>query len=85
MFNMVVFWHRFLYLTENTVVGKIVDIGAFAYRLMWIKIWDIFSIIRKRQTKEDIMITKKAFKDAKKYIKSEDYKNLPPLVQEKNL
>lgn len=78
-FNRVVFWHRFIYSQEKTIFGKLMSKVAFAYRMLWIRIWNVILVWRHRMTREEYQIARKGFLKGFEYIQSVDYKNLPSI------
>ena len=81
-FNMIVFWHRFIYSLQPTGVKKVVSQVAFGYRLLWCHLWDLLSLIRKKTDQNDFIITQQGYRDAWEYIKSDAYKALPSVIKE---
>lgn len=80
--NRIIFWHRFLYSMKRTFFGKAWTGLALCYRIFWLKIWIWVDRLRKRCTKEDVAIIKKAYRDAWLYVKSQEYRDLPPVCEE---
>lgn len=79
--NRFVFWHRFLYLTKKNIVGKAWVRLAWGYRMFWVRLWACMDRLRNRYSKEDMAIMKKARKDGRAYVKSQEYRNLPPVCK----
>jgi len=73
-FNHYVFWHRFIYSFHNDIFNKLFDIICFQY-------WYIMNLIYNRlKNGKDIANTfNNGVKEAKKYIKSKEYKDLPSI------
>ena len=71
-----VFWHRFIYFPEKTCILKFWDVLCIIYYL-------VFTLsISLLKCNFKILATKwKAISDAKKFISSEQYKVLPPIVK----
>jgi hypothetical protein len=80
--NLIVFWHRFLFSMKRTVIGRLWARLAFGYRILWMRVWDVLERLRHRYTKEDLEIIKKAHWDAWEYVKSQEYRDLPPVRKE---
>ena len=80
--NRIIFWHRFLYTQKRTFVGKVWTRLAFAYRMFWLKLWNRLDQMRGRYTAEDLQIIRSAHDDARMYIKSREYRDLPPVCKE---
>ena len=80
-FNRVVFWHRFIYLQQRTVMGKACAQIAFLYRLIWLEIWKVYSLLRHKMTWSDCTMCRKGFFAARKYLKSRKYSELPSIVK----
>lgn len=83
VFNLVVFWHRFLYSMKPTFAGKLWSCFAFFYRIIWMRTWDILDLLRRRHTVEELRTTKMAYRDAWAYINSKEYRELPAVCKEK--
>ena len=79
--NRLIFWHRFIYLQQKGFLGKLVSVIAFLYRLIWIEIWKLVSIIRRRISIKDCSISREGFKQAMLYLKSYEYRQLPPIIK----
>jgi len=80
-FNRFVFWHRFIYSQQSNWIGKAISWIAFCYRLAWIEIWNNFSVVRRRMTRDDCAIYRNGLHEAKEYIKSNEYQCLPPIIR----
>lgn len=76
-FNRVIFWHRFIYMTQRNILSKLLATVAFKYKMQWMHIWDFVSLIRHRMSKEDYKIARNGYRDGWQYIRSEEYKSLP--------
>lgn len=79
IFNRYVFWHRFIYTQQKSLFLKAWSKVCFRYRMLWTYLWDLFEACRGRKTFSDFTLTKTAYKNAKAYIKSNAYKELPPV------
>lgn len=80
--NRVIFWHRFLYSMKSNMIGKAWTRLALSYRMFWIRFWLRIDLLRKRYSKDDIEIINNAHKDAWIYLKSKEYRDLPPVCKE---
>lgn len=80
--NRIVFWHRFIRDVEKNPLTRLWATFAFGYRKLWDLLWATLDRLRGRYSKEDLAIIKKAHKDAKEYVKSKAYCNLPPVIKE---
>ena len=80
-FNRVVFWHRFIYSQQREPIGKLLSQTAFLYRLIWIEIWKILSLMRHRMSWKECRVCRKGFLAAIKYLKSDKYRELPPIIR----
>ena len=80
-YNRLVFWHRFLYSQQSDLFGRISAQAAFCYRLVWIGIWNQLSILRHRATKADVSISRTGLHAAREYLRSDEYRKLPPIVR----
>ncbi len=79
-YNRVVFWHRFIYDVQKNAAQKAAASIAFSYRMSWERIRDCSNLLRGRMTKEDYRTCKKGFIDGKRYIRTEEYRDLPPVM-----
>ena len=82
-FNRVVFWHRFIYAQQAHAFGRFMSQMAFLYRLLCIAILNIANVFRHRMTRADFLICRKGFYDARKFLTSDVYHKLPPIVSGK--
>ena len=76
-YNRVVFWHRFIYSKQKSVIQKYWSIICVHYYLIWLFLFDIYDLLRKRICWKDLLIKRKGYKEGWKYIKSDQYKKLP--------
>ena len=76
-FNMVVFWHRFIYLSQKNAIGRFSARICFAYKKMCTILYEWIYYILKRNDKQCLDLTKKGMKDAYEYIGSKEYSLLP--------
>lgn len=77
VFNRVVFWHRFIYSRQNNIFDRISSTVAFRYCIFWLLLWNEIAYIRGRMPADINQLSKAAYRDALKYIESEEYHNLP--------
>lgn len=80
--NRIIFWHRFIYRMEKTSVAKLWARLAFAYRMVWLRLWAYIDFARGRNTKDDVALIFQACKDGWAYTKSEEYRSLPAVRKE---
>ncbi len=80
-YNRVVFWHRFIYSQQHGILGKTLSQIAFCYWLAWLDLWNALSILRHRMTREERSVCREGFRAAREYLKSDEYRKLPPLVR----
>lgn len=78
-FNRVVFWHRFIYSMQPDMLRRGLAQLAFCHRLLWIGIWDGLNFLRRRMTAEDLRVCRTGFRDGREYLRSVDYRRLPPI------
>ena len=83
-FNRFVFWHRFLYLQQNTAWQRFITKIAFEYRMFCTTIWDLLSVIRKQMTIGEFKVSQKGLRDAREYSRSEEYLQMPSAVFNKS-
>lgn len=75
IFNRIVFWHRYIYLQEINLLGKFLARICFSY---YQAINGIYAVLRRSSANEkEIRI--RARKEAKAYLLSDIYQNLPPV------
>lgn len=75
MFNRIVFWHRYIYLQENSLAGKCWAGICFGY---YQAANDLYAFLRGVPAEEK-RIKNRARKEAKAYLRSDSYKKLPPV------
>ena len=80
-FNKWVFWRRFIY-ERSTPLGKIMCRICFGYHLFATSFIGILLSAIKRSGKRTKVAAKKGKKDAEQWIKSDQYRNLPPVIIE---
>lgn len=78
-FNHYVFWHRFLYSQCESSLKKIWLKICINYYIIMSKIYNGLPAIINVSNKEKAVASSKGFKDAKKYVKSEEYLSLPKI------
>ena len=72
-FNMVVFWHRFIYLSQKNAMNRFSAYVCFAYKRICTILYEWFYYILNKNDKQCLVLTKKGMKDAYKYIGSKEY------------
>ena len=75
-YNRVIFWDRFIYRMERGPLGRLSAKICFGYRMGWHHLYNRLSVIRKTISKEDAELMKKAYKDAKAYIQTQEYEQI---------
>lgn len=75
-FNMVIFWHRFIYLNQKNTISRFSANVCFTYRKMCTILYEWVYYILKRNDKQCLDFTKKGMKDAYIYIDSKEYSML---------
>ena len=75
-YNRVIFWDRFIYRMEHGAIGRLAAKICFGYRMGWHGLYNRLSVIRGAIRKEDAELMKKAYKDAKAYIKTQEYEQI---------
>lgn len=83
-FNHYVFWHRFLYSLSDNMIERLWMLICVNYYIGINTIYSIALYIIGRRTKEQIKMEARGFSDAKKYVKSQEYKDLKPVVVKEN-
>ena len=79
-YNRVVFWHRFVYEQQCNLIQKLWTWLCFKYRSLWLWLFDVMDLARHRLTKQDFKIKRKGVSEARKFVKSLEYHELPPVV-----
>ncbi len=79
VFNRYVFWHRFIYKQQKNALSAFWSKLCYGYRWMWCYIWEVLDLIRHRSTRDDFNLFKKAHKDAKAFVKTKEYLELPDI------
>lgn len=80
-FNHYVFWHRYIYSLSKTCLEKIWAVVCINYYILMSLIYGFVLCKTGRGSNEIRQITIKGFRDAKKYVKSEEYNSLAPVIQ----
>ena len=75
-FNQFIFWYRFIYETENNFFMKMLNIISFLYYKSTTEIYRYLNVLLKSKDKKELSISKQGFRDALKYIKSDEFKQL---------
>lgn len=78
-YNRVIFWHRFIYSMQKHPVMKLYSRICFEYYIAMLFAFDLLSVIRKKMALSDVAIRRKGCKDGWQYVKSEEYRGLPPV------
>lgn len=76
-FNHYVFWHRFLYSPSVSFLEKIWMKICINYSICMGMLYNALLLRKGRKTKEQIDAARIGFKDAKEYVKTEEYLGLP--------
>lgn len=79
-YNRVVFWHRFIYMQESNLLGKVLSILCFIYRSLWLFVYDLIDLLRKRMNHKEFVIKLRGYFNGWKYVMSNEYRKLPPVV-----
>lgn len=78
-FNRIVFWHRFIYTQQKNFFMKFYSFICFKYRSFWLLVFDVMDLVRKRLSKKDFKIKREGTLAAAEYIRSKEYRSLPPV------
>lgn len=81
-FNRQVFWQRYIFEFANTPIERVWCRICFFYSEMMLKCYDRILLKSGRINKDAIEDKKRAKSDAYLFVKSDAYKELPPVVQE---
>lgn len=76
-FNHYVFWHRYLYSLSKSLAERVWTNICISYYMMMTMLYSKILFLTKKNTREMNQILKQGFKDAKKYVKSTEYKSIP--------
>ena len=79
-FNRVVFWHRFFFNMRKSVFVRILDLICFTYNCFSKYIYSQINVFRLKKRKNDHKFFVTGILDGISYIKSKEYKNLPPVI-----
>ncbi|WP_221919994.1 glycosyltransferase [Sellimonas caecigallum] len=80
-FNRVVFWHRFIYNQEKNRIKKGWAFVCFKYYLLWLLLFDVFDVLRKRLSLEEFKVKRSGYREGWKYLETLEYKNLPAILK----
>lgn len=80
-FNHYVFWHRYIYSLSNSFAEKLWSRICIEYYLLMSKIYHKTLYLLKKENKEIYKCICKAQKEAKDFVKSEEYMNLPKVIK----
>ncbi|MDD7739310.1 MAG: glycosyltransferase [Lachnospiraceae bacterium] len=78
-FNRVVFWHRFIYKKQANCALKLYTLLCFVYRSLWLLVLDVLDVVRHRMKISDMKISCRGYVDGWKYLRTKEYKELPPV------
>lgn len=78
-FNHFVYWHRFLYTPCKSVMKRLWLKICINYYISMSKVYNFLLLILKQTNKECLQATNKGFSDAKQYVKSSEYLELPKI------
>lgn len=76
-----IFWHRFIYMPNNNPISKFYSSCCFYVPFVPSTIVGLVKAIKFRSLRL-LKLKFKGFRDGKKFIKSEAYKNLPKVIKE---
>lgn len=76
-FNHYIFWHRFLYSLSNNPLEKLWMKICVNYYSLMSRLYSRLLLLSGRRTKEQAEASHKGFADARRFVKSEEYKALP--------
>lgn len=82
-FNRYIFWHRFIYMLDKGWRKK-KDVFAIHYYFFCKKFYNLFRLCVGTLDKEAVKAKKQAVIDAKKYVKSIEYRDLPVIERREN-
>ncbi|MGN0417677.1 glycosyltransferase [Anaerostipes faecalis] len=75
-YNRIVFWHRFIYSQQQNLLLKGWTFFCFKYRSLWLLIFDLLDLARKRLSWDEFRVKREGAVGAYEYIKSAEYKKL---------
>lgn len=79
-FNHYVFWHRFLYSLSNNPREKLWMKVCINYYIWMGRLYSRLLLLSGRRTKEQAEASRKGVADAKQFVKSEEYRDLPKVI-----
>ena len=82
-FNHYVFWHRFLYSLSHKPAERVWLKLCIEYYILIGKVYSKFLCWLRRRTSEQAKISIKGFQDAKVFVNSKEYSNLPSVYIKK--
>lgn len=80
-YNRVVFWHRFIYKMQKTILNRALTRLAWTYRCICGNVYTHLCFLGGKVDKERLFINKQAYKAAWEYIRSNEYKELPEVLE----
>lgn len=75
-YNHYVFWYRYIYSLQQNVFSRFWSQICINYYEFMSKVYGASKVIKSKDNIETFRTVRKAFKDAKRFVKSEDYKKL---------
>lgn len=78
-FNRIVFWHRFIFSKQRSMMAKLYAALCIVYHSAWQLVLNVLNVARRRMTVEDFKTSYRGFLDGWKYLDSNEYKELPPI------
>lgn len=80
-FNRVVFWHRFLFSLHRSIPERVLDRVCFYYQCICTGIYSRINVFRGKKQASDHQKLIAGMLDGARYVKSQGYKNLPPVKE----
>lgn len=75
-FNTFVFWHRFIFSIQKNNFLKLWSVICFKYMIFMNKFYSYMKLIVGKCNKYEIILYKNGYEEAKKWVKSNEYKDL---------
>lgn len=84
-FNRVIFWHRFVYNCQSNIFNGLWSMICYKYYELMLFVLDVLDLLRGKISLNSFKTKRAGYKAGKKYIKSEEYKNLPIIYVKNSL
>lgn len=76
VYNRIIFWERFIYSQQKRILSKAFSRICLNYLFLIDQLFDLVKIIKKRSSKEILLLKRQAKIEAKQYLLTKEYKDL---------